>query len=145
MLNFIGDSLSTFQNIFSRKADFHWFVVIVLGLMTYLDSLGVTLIIRVLSLDSAKYESLLHFFRSDAFSLQHLKHAWHRLVRKNGLLYRLNGRLLLIGDGTKHPKEGRYMPDVKHYSKNQKLPPVSDSPRRGRPRKNRASVYTKNP
>ena len=32
MLNFIEDSLSTFQNIFSRKAAYHWFVVIVLGL-----------------------------------------------------------------------------------------------------------------
>lgn len=113
MLNFIDDSLSTFRNIFSRKAAYHWFVVIVLGLMTRLDSLGVTSIIRALSLAPNKYESLLHFFRSDAFSLRPLKHAWHCLVRKNGQLYRLNGRPLLIGDGTKHPKEGRHMPGVK--------------------------------
>ena len=113
MLNFIDDSLSTFQNIFSRKAAYHWFVVIVLGLMTRLDSLGVTSIIRALSLDPNKYESMLHFFRSNAFSLRPLKHVWHRLVRKNGQIYRLNGRPLLIGDGTKYPKEGRHMPCVK--------------------------------
>lgn len=113
MLNFIDDSLSTFRNVFSRKAAYNWFVVVILGLMTRLDSLGVTSIIRALSLDPNKYESLLHFFRSDSFSLKTLKHAWHRLVRKNGRLYTLNGRTLLIGDGTKHPKEGRYMPGVK--------------------------------
>lgn len=113
MLNFIEDSLSSFRNIFSRKAAFNWFVVIILGLMTRLDSLGVTSFIRALSLNPGKYETLLHFFRSDAFSLNSLKHAWHRLVRKDGRLYQLNGRTLLIGDGTKHPKEGRYMPGVK--------------------------------
>ena len=63
--------------------------------------------------DFLRVKSSLHFFRSDAFSLRPLKLAWHRLVQKKEQLYQLNGRPLLIGDGTKHPKEGRYMPGVK--------------------------------
>lgn len=113
MLNFIENSLDTFRNCFSRKATYNWFVVVILGLMTRLDFLGVTSIIRGLSLDPNKYESLLHFFRSDAFTLNLLKQAWHHLIYKDDRLYKLNGKPLLLGDGTKHPKEGRHMPGVK--------------------------------
>ena len=73
MLNFIGSSLNTFRNCFSRNATYNWFVVVILGLMTRLDFLGVTSIIRGLSLNPNKYDSLLYFFRSDAFSLKSLK------------------------------------------------------------------------
>lgn len=113
MLKFIEDSLSSFRNVFSRKAAYDWFVIVILGLMTRLDSLGVTSIIRALSIHPGKYETLIHFFRSTAFSLKSLKQAWHHLVQKDGRLYTLNGRTLLIGDGTKQPKEGRHMPGVK--------------------------------
>ena len=81
--------------------------------MTRLDSLGVISIIRALSIHPGKYGSLTHFFRFTAFSLQPLKQAWHHLVQKDGRLYTLNGRPLLIGDGIKQPKEGRHMSGVK--------------------------------
>ena len=113
MLKFIEERLSVFKTCFSRTAAYRWFVVIVIGLMTRTDFLGVTSIIRCLSLHPGRYESLIHFFRSDAYSTDKLKETWYRLVRQDNHLYELNGRNLLAGDGTKESKEGRYMPGVK--------------------------------
>lgn len=113
MFNFIEDQLSSFRSCFSRSAAYRWFVVIIVGLMARTDFLGVTSIIRCLALSPDRYESLLHFFRSDALSIRHLRQAWFRLVSKSGFLFTLNSRTILLGDGTKHPKEGRYMPGVK--------------------------------
>lgn len=113
MLKFIEERLSAFKTCFSRTAAYHWFVVVVIGLMTRTDFLGVTSIIRCLFINPDRYESLIHFFRSDAFSANQLKQVWHRIVLQDDRLYKLNGKTLLLGDGTKQPKEGRYMPGVK--------------------------------
>jgi len=113
MLKFIEERLSAFKSCFSRTAAYRWFVVVVIGLMTRTDFLGVTSIIRCLFLRPDRYESLIHFFRSDSCSVNQLKEAWYRLVLKDNRLYKLNGRTLLLGDGTKQPKEGRHMPGVK--------------------------------
>ena len=113
MLNFIENQLSSFKSCFSRSAAYRWFVVVIVGLLARTDFLGVTSIIRCLAISPSRYESLLHFFRSDAFSIQDLRQTWLRLVSKSGTLFTFNSRTLLLGDGTKHPKEGRYMPGVK--------------------------------
>lgn len=113
MLNFLEQKLSFFKSCFSRSAAFRWFVVVIAGLMTRTEFLGVTSFIRSLFIHPDRYESLLHFFRSKAFSTLSLKKAWHRLVLRDAPLYKLNGRTLLIGDGTKQPKEGFHMPGVK--------------------------------
>jgi len=113
MLKFIEERLSAFKTCFSRSATYHWFVVVIIGLMTRTDFLGVTSIIRCLFLNAGRYESLIHFFRSDSCTTKKLKETWYRLVRQDNRLYKLNGRNLLIGDGTKQSKEGRYMPGVK--------------------------------
>ena len=62
MLKKLDQILMLFERCFSRKASFHWFVVIVTGLMIRSDHLGVTSIIRDLSLNPSCYESLIHFF-----------------------------------------------------------------------------------
>lgn len=113
MLKFIEERLSAFKTCFSRTAAYRWFVVVVIGLMARTDFLGVTSIIRCLFINPDRYESLIHFFRSDSFSANQLKQAWHRIILQDNRLYKLNGRTLLLGDGTKQPKEGRYMPGVK--------------------------------
>ena len=113
MLKFLEEKLSFFKSCFSRSAAFRWFVVVIAGLMTRTEFLGVTSFIRSLFIHPSRYESLLHFFRSDAFSTPALKKAWHSLVLRFAPLYKLGGRTLLIGDGTKHPKEGYFMPGVK--------------------------------
>ncbi|MEI7028427.1 transposase [Paenibacillus sp. y28] len=113
MLKFIDEVLSAFRPCFSRKATYDWFVVIVVGLMIRSDHLGLTAIIRSLAIHPRHYESMIHFFRSDAWSLDSLRLAWFKVVRRVAPLLYLHGRVVLVGDGMKQAKEGRYMPGVK--------------------------------
>lgn len=113
MLKFIDEVLSTFRPCFSRKAAYEWFVVIVVGLMVRADHLGLTAIIRSLALHPRHYESMLHFFRSSAWSLDSLRLAWFNVVRRLAPLLYVRGRVVLVGDGMKQAKEGRRMPGVK--------------------------------
>lgn len=78
------------------------------------DHLGVTSIVRDLSLPSCSYETLIHFFHSTAWSLDEIRSTWCRVVRRMAPLYTLeDGRIVFIGDGVKQPKEARKMPGVK--------------------------------
>jgi len=52
----------SFRNCFNREITFHWFVIIVVGLMLRCDSAGITSIIRTLGLVPGGYEALVHFF-----------------------------------------------------------------------------------
>ncbi|WP_161786235.1 hypothetical protein [Paenibacillus polymyxa] len=49
------------------------FVIVVTGLMLRSDTLGVTSIVRDLALHPLYYETLIHFFRSSAWSLESLR------------------------------------------------------------------------
>jgi hypothetical protein len=113
MLKYIDSILCQFRSCFSREATFHWFVVIIVGLMLRSDHLGLTSIIRDLSLSDRSYETLIHFFRSSAWSLESLRQMWLQVVRRVAPLYSLNGAVILIGDGMKQAKEARRMPGVK--------------------------------
>ena len=77
------------------------------------DHLGITSIIRDLALDGRNYENLRHFFYSSAWSLEKLRQCWYTVVRDSGLVYSVNGRSILAGDGVKQSKESKYMPGVK--------------------------------
>jgi predicted LPLAT superfamily acyltransferase len=101
ILSFLESTLSAFRLCFSRTAAYRWFVVVICGLMVRTDHLGVTSIIRALSLCEKKYECIINFFRSTAYSLKELRNVWYSVVLKSGTLYQLNNRNLLIGDGTK--------------------------------------------
>ncbi len=113
MLHFIENKLSEFRSCFSRQKSFNWFQIIVISLMVRYDSLGVTSFIRALFIKADLYETMLHFFRSEAFVTSHLKTCWHKLVHGVAPFIRMNGRILLLGDGTKVSKEARKMPGVK--------------------------------
>lgn len=77
------------------------------------DHLGVTSIIRDLSLNHRCYETLIHFFRSSAWSTESLRQAWLQIVRRSAPLLVVHGYVVLIGDGMKQAKEGRRMPGIK--------------------------------
>ena len=113
MLKFIDSILCEFRPCFSRKDTFHWFVVIVIGLMIRSDRLGITSIIRDLSLHAKHYETMIHFFRSSAWTLPSLRLKWFQVVRGTAPLYRVNGAVVLVGDGMKEAKEARREPGVK--------------------------------
>ena len=113
MLNFIEKILCHFESCFSRKAAFHWFVTITIGLMLRSDKLGVTSVIRDLALSPGCYGSMLHFFRASSWSLDDVGKRWFSAVREHAPLYREGNFHVLVGDGVKQSKEGRRMPGVK--------------------------------
>nr|WP_223070552.1 transposase [Paenibacillus caui] len=113
MLKTIDSILLQFRPCFSRQAAYHWFVIIITGLMLRSDHLGVTSIIRDLALHPRCYETLIHFFRSSAWSLDTLRVVWLQVVQRRAPLFYINGMVVLVGDGVKQGKEASRMPGVK--------------------------------
>lgn len=113
MIKFIDSILSKFKDCFSRAAAYRWFVIVVAGFFMRTEFLGVTSFIRCFSFAPKAYDSLIKFFRSDAYSSDTLRKKWYGIIKEQAPLYQMNGKNLLAGDGTKHPKEGAHMPGVK--------------------------------
>ncbi|MGL6108291.1 transposase [Romboutsia sp.] len=113
MLKLIDNILNEFKDCFTRNATFKWFVTIIIGLMIRTDKLGLSSIIRDLSLDSKVYESMIHFFRSSAWTYEVVANKWFEVVKKYAPLYREGESIVLVGDGVKQSKESRKMPGVK--------------------------------
>lgn len=99
---------------FSRCRTFMWFAACVAGLTLRSERLGVTSIIRALGLRGRFYDNLLDCFHSRGINLDRLSALWAQVVIKlfPGIL-RVNGRIVLVGDGIKVAKQGRKMPAVK--------------------------------
>jgi hypothetical protein len=114
MIKEINKILMSFRKSFARYASFQWFIVVVIGLIIVQDGYGVTSIIRELFINPSHYENLLHFFRSRAWSIEKITQNWIKTVHECAPVLRvLDGRNILIGDGTKVSKEGKKMPCVK--------------------------------
>src|SRR4029077_838833 len=99
---------------FSRLRTFMWFLTAVAGLTVRLELLGVTSIVRALNLRPRLYTKLLAHFHSCGIKLDRLSALWAQAALQ---LFpspvRVNGRLVLVGDGIKAPKRGKKMPAVK--------------------------------
>lgn len=98
---------------FSRTRTFLWFSVVVAGFCARRDPAGVTSFVRALGLKDACYDRMLDFFHSGGIKLEKLTALWTTVVLQNMPICRVNGRLLLVADGIKVPKEGKQMPSVK--------------------------------
>jgi len=99
---------------FSRLRTFMWFVIAVAGLTVRVDLLGVTSIVRALNLRPRLYPKLLDHFHSSGIKLDRLSALWAQAVLKLfPHLVRVNGRLVLVGDGIKAPKRGKKITGVK--------------------------------
>ena len=98
----------------TRLRTFLWFATCVAGLTVRTDLLGVTSIVRALGLHGRFYDNLLDNFHSTAMLLDKMSTLWAQLVLR---LFpdplRVNGRLIVVGDGIKVPKSGKKMPAVK--------------------------------
>jgi hypothetical protein len=98
----------------SRLRTFLWFAACVAGLTVRTDLLGVTSIVRALGLHGRYYHRLLENFHSTGVRLDKMSALWAQVVLR---LFpdplRVNGRLVLVGDGIKVPKSGKKMPAVK--------------------------------
>ncbi len=113
MLRFIDKILCTFKSCFSRNAAFKWSVIVTVGLMLRSDKLGLTSVIRDLSLRTDCYECMIHFFRSRSWKLGSLRRRWSQTVEEDAPLFRVDGMAVLVGDGVKQTEEGRKMPAMK--------------------------------
>ena len=96
MWEWINETILKSEKCFSRKASFRWFVVIVIGLMVRAEHIGVSSIIRELSISPKIYESMLHFFRASSWKLEEIRREWMRIVKNSGVLFREIG--VLIGN-----------------------------------------------
>ena len=102
-----------FRHCFSREQTFLWFVLVLIGFSVRQDIAGVTSIIRCLGLNDFYYDRILDFFHSSAIKLNDLSSQWLKIVLKLNLHYKVNGRMIILGDGIKISKEGKKMPAVK--------------------------------
>ena len=98
----------------SRLRSFLWFAAGVAGLTVRTELLGVTSIVRALQLHARFYNKLLAHFHSSAVKLDEISALWAQVVlRLFAHPLRVNGRLVLVGDGIKVAKCGKKMPAVK--------------------------------
>jgi hypothetical protein len=98
----------------ARTRTFLWMSLCLAGMTVRKDLLGVTSIVRALGLEPACYDRLLDFFHSAALDLDKLTCAWCTLLfRLDPGILRVNGRPVLVGDGSKVAQAGRKMPGVK--------------------------------
>ena len=108
------NAIQLLRPAFSRLSTFMWFATIVAGITVRVDTLGVTSIVRALNLRPKLYHRLLAHFHSTGVKLDRLAALWTQVVLRLFLNpVRVNGRLVLVGDGIKAPKRGRKMPAVK--------------------------------
>lgn len=112
MRNFLESFLEMTRGAFSREAAYGWFIIAFAGLAIRSDWLGASSIVRALDLNPRGYECLLHFFHASSWNGPDLlSRCVHWLMEKDRLIVR-NGKIVILGDETKVPKEGRRMPWV---------------------------------
>jgi len=108
----IANIFRSLRPAFSREATFSLFIIAVIGIMLRDDTYGVTSIVRALSLDQSVYPCLLHLFHSSAWNKDCLFLKWTKFVLSEGMAHEVNGRIVLVADHTKQPKDARKMPEV---------------------------------
>lgn len=105
--------LKELRPCFSRARTFLWFILVAMCFTVRTDFAGATSLIRAMGLDEFYYDRILDFFHSTGINLQMLKSLWTKIVVKTGLAVQIGGRVIVVGDGIKIPKEGKKMPGVK--------------------------------
>jgi len=112
MMEYLEKMLRSLRPAFSREATFAWFVVAFAGMVTRQEVYGVSSIVRALGLAPVYYPALLHFFHSTAWSAGRLYRQWENWLFRQPVVESVAGRVVLLGDHTKQPKDGRRMPGV---------------------------------
>ena len=97
----------------TRRQTFLWMVLCLAGMTVRTELMGVTSLVRALGLSPRCYDRLLDVFHSSALRLDLLTRLWSGLVCAQRGLLRIDGRMVLVGDGLKVAKAGKKMPGVK--------------------------------
>ena len=112
MFQLINHILNEFRKSFKRTKTWQWFVVLVIGFMIRSELRGVTSVVSALRLHPRLYHTMLHFFRSHAYKTDGLYDNWIKVSLEQTPIVRIAGRVVVLGDHSKVPKEGHYMPDI---------------------------------
>lgn len=109
------NALVMLRPAFSYQSTFFWFMLCIAGFSVRSDNLGVTSIVRALSLEESRYYNLLRCFHSSAIKLPRLSQIWAQTVLTlfGDRIERVNGRIVLLADGKHMAKAGKKMPGVK--------------------------------
>lgn len=113
MIREISYILASFRPCFTRTAAFNWFVTVVFGFIVRIDLCGASAFVRWLGLEPALYTTMLSFFRASSWKIKTILQHWSQVVLDRCPLPKINGRLMLAGDGIKICKEAEKMPAVK--------------------------------
>ncbi len=111
-MGYLEGLLQALRPAFTREATFAWFVVAFVGVVTRQEVYGVSSFVRALGLAPVFYPALLHFFHSTAWNAERLYHHWETWLIHQPVVESVAGRVVLLGDHTKQPKDGRRMPGV---------------------------------
>ncbi len=112
MLTFLYDALYSFRPIFSRHRTWLLFSMVVLGFIGATEMIGVTSFCRFWGLGESAFYSFLNFFHSNAYHLSELIQHWTVFVLNQGNSIQFQNRVVLLGDHTYVPKDGRKIPGV---------------------------------
>ena len=112
MLSYIYVALRSFRGVFSRHSTWLVFSMVVLGFIGATEIVGITSFCRFWGLSERAYYTFLHFFHSNAWSLDVLACQWSAFVLAQNVTVIAQGRAVLLGDHTYVPKDGRRMPGV---------------------------------
>lgn len=112
MLTFIYKALRSFCNVFSRHSTWLVFSMVVLAFIGATEIVGVTSFCRFWGLSESGYHMFVHFFHSSAWSIDGLICQWSTFVLAQNETVMVEGRVVLLGDHTYAPKDGRRMPGV---------------------------------
>lgn len=110
------NAIQSLRPAFSRNQTFLWFTTILIAFTIREDMNGVTSFVRCLDFLPNTYPLILNFFHSSGIQLSQLRSLWTQQCLKlfADSLVKFNGRVVLIADGIKNPKEGRKMPGIKN-------------------------------
>jgi len=113
--NLWSQNVAALRPACARNRTFLWLVVVLAAMTVRADLAGGTSLVRSHGLRASCYHRLLCFFHSPALDLPKLIRTWTALALRlfAPRLVRVGGRIVLLADGLKAPKEGRKMPAVK--------------------------------
>jgi hypothetical protein len=112
MIDYTYNALSSFFHIFPRRSTWIVFCMVVLGFIGATELIGVSSFCRFWGLGENIYRVFLHFFRVSSWSTPALVAHWTAFVVAQDVIVRSAGRVVLLGDHTHVPKDGRRMPGV---------------------------------
>lgn len=98
---------------FSREVPFEWFVLLLWGVLLSHQPAAVTSYLNGLGLSATVYGRALHWFHSQAFTMDEVCGRWGLWLSGHAQVKTLKGQRVYAGDGIKVSKEGRKMPGVK--------------------------------